>query len=1618
MSSFKDSVTMELEGEEILEEGEYIEEDEVEYGCTFGTCFSTSFVKPVNITELKFVSKDVFVMTIGKTFMFYDLKTHKQELVTVGVKNGLPINSIGCLDCCSEDVDVVAVADKPPMRKVIVFRYPDMKVLSTLEDEDVLVAYKALLFLKTTYIIGLLDYPLFDLVIWAWRSREKLFSINTGCVQPNQTLGLITMSCHNVYLNQTERGQVRCNLQLWTLMISSKTVYADKAVVRLPSDDTDVLTSCWTTSGWFLFCDGSMNVYRVRPDGGGATDPEICVEYHGDSNENFQPLLSSFFKGFVVYNPTGLTRFREVQNGSFAKMWTVTTNSIYESILARENEVHCWSNRGTLIEVTQKTQKVLKNCGSKIRMFTFVKPTDQTFTTINEFDVMRIWDTSTGNLIAEIDLDSHSTSINANPLYHYVAVTFNNGKIELRNADSTDDSLNLIAKMVLCDEELSAIKFFPNGQNCIAVVYSTGWFFHIQVILGQSCTVIKEFHLNKQVIDIETVTNDKTPYIVVLYKTKDDDKIAGNNVVIYNSEFKSVFQLKNNENYLTSVSNWPPLKTPNLLRIAFTAYLGKHIHLMIINVIKWKILEEEILPLDHDLNDVHLSVWKKHCVTYSWDGTYNLYDFDDNGQWIKIVRASCSDWQTGGLKTVEVDASARNMLVLTKNGDVLCISFIEGCTHGRVRHLVDTPINVDNKKTVGIGNEVTDDNPNRMTWDMINKQNQLETSKIVHKKTINLIKQEFETIKIELSKLLENNINGPEDEKLTIEEFDLNEEYRKMFLEQSVIEREKYQINVLDDIVQFKTERDAILEQFWDSFVVKPRSIQCLEKIYRVKNYSISAEDQKIVEKANFIINKRANESGYHRQNSSNFRSLKSKYSDKLTTNLEFALEEQSLSEHHSIKVSKDSNDIVLLGSISHRFVDVSEPLNTQHGYYDLEKAEDEIILLEHVINKLKRQFNKLFDDTFEAKQLQLDYLEKSNERLWVINDELRLACKFEPTGEPPKDYKWRQRERTDRLVTVEDYEVSALPYISPSQQMLIDAELAEEERIRRLLAADNFRQLAIMEMMDGVLEKRWEDELKKDVPKPKCMLTKEPEEYVEEDIRAVNEYEKAVVAWDEERAKYRNLLQDEQTKLIQKMQESIETFDSRVFELFKTKLKYESAIKQEQLKISRLRKMLSEDIHHIEQIERYKNDQENVIKMIDETSRRIMKTDAMQSSLLNTIETLKHKDNVLKKRFKSEFPSKLIYEQALVAYNRRPKILQANTTYSPLIGYQFINAIMTPNNSKLIDMLSSEFVQYLDTLRAYDDYKYVEDYKLNMDKDTWHKVCNLRRMKIESEFKIKTFQLDASDKANLLVCLERDKEDKTYTIDKLKATILDLEDDRNLYEQNPQIQFVTKNSFIEVELTGHLNDFDNTALVDFDEIETINNAVKELGKRKVHMLTNLLKYKRKCTKLEWDHVILKNVKIKLCEHRLHIIKALKTTGNILHYLKFKAKGVDIAEHAQQKVEKQIAGMKMTYKKQIDGIISNVQKINAKIKVVKKDNAVIEERISQMNALLLELKKKISHNFNDKLKSANDARMKSIVKRTKMMSKIQELHKEIVVLHTELELLLLKTFPTLFNLKF
>lgn len=64
------------------------------------------------------------------------------------------------------------------------------------------------------------------------------------------------------------------------------------------------------------------------------------------------------------------------------------------------------------------------------------------------------------------------------------------------------------------------------------------------------------------------------------------------------------------------------------------------------------------------------------------------------------------------------------------------------------------------------------------------------------------------------------------------------------------------------------------------------------------------------------------------------------------------------------------------------------------------------------------------------------------------------------------------------------------MPYISPSKQKILDALAVEKERLRQEMMADDFRDRALMAMMDGVLEHKWEDEIKKPVWKPSCMVS------------------------------------------------------------------------------------------------------------------------------------------------------------------------------------------------------------------------------------------------------------------------------------------------------------------------------------------------------------------------------------------------------------------------------------------------------------------------------------------------------------------------------------------------
>lgn len=91
--------------------------------------------------------------------------------------------------------------------------------------------------------------------------------------------------------------------------------------------------------------------------------------------------------------------------------------------------------------------------------------------------------------------------------------------------------------------------------------------------------------------------------------------------------------------------------------------------------------------------------------------------------------------------------------------------------------------------------------------------------------------------------------------------------------------------------------------------------------------------------------------------------------------------------------------------------------------------------------------------------------------------------------------------------------------------------------------------------MMDGVLEKRWDDVIKKDVDKPECMVSKTPDQYSDEDKAAIKRYEQDVKTLKEHRETYRKTLHGEFVKLSLSLKDSVEMFNARLCEFHVVRL-------------------------------------------------------------------------------------------------------------------------------------------------------------------------------------------------------------------------------------------------------------------------------------------------------------------------------------------------------------------------------------------------------------------------------------------------------------------------------
>lgn len=640
-----------------------------------------------------------------------------------------------------------------------------------------------------------------------------------------------------------------------------------------------------------------------------------------------------------------------------------------------------------------------------------------------------------------------------------------------------------------------------------------------------------------------------------------------------------------------------------------------------------------------------------------------------------------------------------------------------------------------------------------------------------------------------------------------------------------------------------------------------------------------------------------------------------------------------------------------------------------------------------------------------------------------------------------------------ESVVRVLDREVKAKPYLSPSQQDILDRQAAEDERIRQLLLADDFRERALAKMMDGVLEIRWEDTIKVDVRKPACMLEKEPEQYTPDDIAAVKRYEADVEFLRQERERYRRMLEVDYAKVSAQLQESVDRFDAKLNEFFQVtrfrfekvfgkreiraitmrdvlpvsstrrrpnhrrsspttwyalqlKLTIEAAINQLKLRHLRGRMRNLARIEALGEDEREKReiaDKRRYGTVLEEHLRRFY--DVYQDTFAHH-DALCAREKAITKKFQHEFASlsKAGVEYLERQYKRRPKVILKNVVASDLVDFaQYLEDRAKPVH------LASECAHYLRILESLDARP--DGLPKSLDAGHWNHLIRTRRQKIETELRIRAWQLEVADAERTIATFEGKIDAGKSRADLLADGLRRTRNERVTREQDAELQLVLKMGQVETELRGERRDAIGAILVARGEIERVNAHVLAFGDRKLEALKRTSDFRHGISSSEWEHRCLRTRSEELRED-LRFLKDVVVTREMRAYLKRRAKGLRDDKTAVR-LDRQVGVARRSLERALSKETDKLENVRRRIVAVRRQNAELDRTIAEMNVARWRMEHERDLGQETRQRRHMQRKMRLFGWRSELIRKLQDNYAELLTLQTEHELLRLRTYPML-----
>ncbi|KAI4503918.1 hypothetical protein M0802_001321 [Mischocyttarus mexicanus] len=600
----------------------------------------------------------------------------------------------------------------------------------------------------------------------------------------------------------------------------------------------------------------------------------------------------------------------------------------------------------------------------------------------------------------------------------------------------------------------------------------------------------------------------------------------------------------------------------------------------------------------------------------------------------------------------------------------------------------------------------------------------------------------------------------------------------------------------------------------------------------------------------------------------------------------------------------------------------------------------------------------------------------------------------------------WHHSEIPDYVITIKDNEILAIPYVHPSEEFFHNKH--KNVNLQLYLKDYNLYEEALEKMMDGVLELKWEDEIKKDIPKPSCLVNnKLPTKYTLKDLKDLESYKNKMEYLQSERQKYRTILEDEMVETKDKITKCFMLFDEKLKNFQTTKIGIDSSILQEKLLRLRETRRNHRICDEVFQITHFKeNTIANDVEKVQELVQDCLTFETIVNELKNRYENLIKRERALEGKFRGEFGDlkQPIIEHLFRHYKKRPRtgyFACTSITYLTELGKCVIG------NDKS-EILPIECLNFLRNLKSLD---LIPQNVSTLIEDThWRTMCRLRRLKIEIEMKVRCCIVELAEAEQTLIFYQKNKQAAQSEFNRSKAELDKREKEFDRYVENKEIQLVMKMGQVEVPLRGQgFEDFTDVVLVSRQAFLSTNEEIKKADKKKLTAIKESVDLRKKISYQIWQHECLQ-LTLKCLREKLKNLREIKITKELQKYLGELPRN---PRKEYEDIKQNSRAMTSRYEKLLDIEKNRLEKITNDIEYWRKKNIELTNEIENMKIRNREL----SLQTLDPLRKKNDKfrrnKLSVIMKRTELDRKIKENYDKLLMLHSRLESLRLRIYPTL-----